>query len=420
MRNSASAIPSMTIPSVTPSDIRTMHLLRDEIALLDLRHEALFATGHPLFAANMAAERIALEAETRLPRKDVPIVLYDAGENLVSLAADRLTALGYSNIRRLEGDLRAWQAAGYELFQDVNSYAKAFGELVESRRHTPSLAADEVAALIADNANIRILDVRRFDEYATMNIPGSISVPGAELVLRAGKAAPDPETTIIVNCAGRTRSIIGTQSLINAGVANKVRALRNGTIGWTLARQNLEHGADRSGEIGAFEGAEANARDVAYRAGVRRLGLEDMKALEAQRHRTLYRFDVRAAEEYAAGHIAGFRHYPGGQLVQEIDMAAPVRGARIVLTDNMSVRADMTASWLAQMGWETYGLDGGYDGALEVTPPVVWPKPDPAHRYRRPYEGTDVDARAMQAYLDWEYGLVDQLRRDATHGFFVI
>ena len=410
----------MTIPSVTPSDIRTTLLLRDEIALLDLRHEARFATGHPLFAANMAAERIALEAETRLPRKDVPIVLYDAGENLVSLAADRLTALGYSNIRRLEGDLRAWQAAGYELFQDVNSYAKAFGELVESRRHTPSLAADEVAALIADNANIRILDVRRFDEYATMNIPGSISVPGAELVLRAGKAAPDPETTIIVNCAGRTRSIIGTQSLINAGVANKVRALRNGTIGWTLARQNLEHGADRSGEIGAFEGAEANARDVAYRAGVRRLGVDDMKALEAQRHRTLYRFDVRGTEEYAAGHIAGFRHYAGGQLVQEIDMAAPVRGARIVLTDDRSVRADMTASWLAQMGWETYVLDGGYDGALEVTPPVVWPKPDPAHRYRRPYEGTDVDARAMQAYLDWEYGLVDQLRRDATHGFFVI
>jgi rhodanese-related sulfurtransferase len=410
----------MTIPSVTPSDIRTALLLRDEIALLDLRHEALFATGHPLFAANMAAERIALESETRLPRKDVPIVLYDVGESLVSLAADRLTTLGYSNIRRLEGDLKAWQAAGYELFQDVNSYAKAFGELVESRRHTPSLAADEVAALIADNANIRILDVRRFDEYATMNIPGSISVPGAELVLRAGKAAPDPETTIIVNCAGRTRSIIGTQSLINAGVANKVRALRNGTIGWTLAKQNLEHGSDRRGEIGAFEGAEANARDVAYRAGVRRLGVDDMKALEAQRHRTLYRFDVRAAEEYAAGHIAGFRHYPGGQLVQEIDMAAPVRGARIVLTDNMSVRADMTASWLAQMGWETYVLDGGYDGALEVTPPVVWPKPDPAHRYRRPYEGTDVDPRAMQAYLDWEYGLVDQLRRDATHGFFVI
>jgi rhodanese-related sulfurtransferase len=413
-------MPIMTVPSVAPRQIRTALLLREEIALLDVRHEAVFATGHPLFAANMAADRITLEAETRLPRKDVPIVLYDDGEGLVPQAADRLAALGYGNVRQLDGGLEGWKSAGYELFQDVNSYAKAFGELVEHRRHTPSLAAEEVSALIADGANIQILDVRRFDEYATMNIPGSISVPGAELVLRAGRAAPDAETTIIVNCAGRTRSIIGTQSLINAGVTNKVRALRNGTIGWTLAKQNLEHGAGRRGEIGAIAGGETSARDVAYRAGVRHIGLAEMAALQAQADRTLYCFDVRSEEEYTAGHLAGFRHYPGGQLVQEIDMAAPVRGARIVLTDNLHVRADMTASWLAQMGWETYVLEGGYDGPLEIGPPLVIPKPDPSHRYRRPYEGTDIKESAMQAYLDWEYGLVEQLRRDGTHGFFVI
>jgi rhodanese-related sulfurtransferase len=410
----------MTIPTITPSQVRTALLLRDEIALLDVRHEAVFASGHPLFAANMAADRIELEAATRLPRKDAPIVVYDAGEGLAPLAAERLKALGYTNVRQLAGGLQAWLIAGFELFEDVNSYAKAFGELVESRRHTPSLPANEVAALIASKANVAILDVRRFDEYATMNIPGSLSVPGAELVLRAFSAAPDPETTIIVNCAGRTRSIIGAQSLINAGVANRVVALRNGTIGWTLAKQDLEHGADRRGEVGLFEGAQAKARDVAYRAGVRHLGPEDAVALSAQTHRTLYRFDVRDAEEYTAGHIPGFRHYPGGQLVQEIDMAAPVRGARILLTDNMGVRADMTASWLAQMGWETYVLEGGYDGTLEVGPPKILPRPDPAHRYRRPYEGTGVDTAAMQAYLDWEYGLVEQLRRDGSHGFFVI
>jgi rhodanese-related sulfurtransferase len=410
----------MTVPTITPSKVRLALLAREEIALLDVRHEAAFATGHPLFAANMSADRITLEAETRLPRKDAAIVVYDAGEGLVALAAYHLKQLGYSNVRLLDGGLEGWKAAGYELFQDVNSYAKAFGELVEHRRHTPSLSAEEVGGLIASQANVQILDVRRFDEYTTMNIPGSISVPGAELVLRAGRAAPDPETTIIVNCAGRTRSIIGAQSLINAGVVNKVRALRNGTIGWTLANQNLEHGSIRRGEIGAFDGAEANARDVAYRAGVRRLGPDELAALQAQTDRTLYRFDVRDAAEYTAGHIEGFRHYAGGQLVQEIDMAAPVRGARIVLTDNRSVRADMTASWLAQMGWEVYVLDGGYDGALEAKPPLNWPKADPAHRYRRPYEGTNIDTGAMQAYLDWEYGLVEQLRRDATHGFFVI
>src|SRR3954463_7757011 len=272
----------MTLPSITPSEVRTALLLRDEIALLDVRHEAAFATGHPLFAANIAAERILLEAEARLPRKDVPIVLYDAGEGLVAVGAERLAALGYTDIRRLDGGLQGWQAAGYELFQDVNSYAKAFGELVESRRHTPSLPANEVAELIAGKANVAILDVRRFDEYSTMNIPGSLSVPGAELGLRAGRAAPDPDTTIIVNCAGRTRSIIGTQSLINAGVANKVVALRNGTIGWTLANRNLEHGADRRGGIGLSEAAKAKARDVAYRAGVRHLSPQEAAALQAQ------------------------------------------------------------------------------------------------------------------------------------------
>lgn len=410
----------MKLSSVTPADIRRALLLREEIALLDLRYESAFATGHPLFAANMAADRIAVEAELRLPRKDAAIVLYDDGEGLVATGAERLAALGYTNISALDGGLKAWRDAGYQVFADVNSYSKAFGELVEARRHTPSFSADEVAKMIADKANIAILDVRRFDEYATMNIPGSVSVPGGELVLRAGQAAPDPDTTIIVNCAGRTRSIIGTQSLINAGVPNKVRALRNGTIGWTLARHTLDHGAERRGAIGSFEGGPANARDVAYRAGVRHIGANEMAALVAQTDRTLYRFDVRDIEEYAAGHLPGFRHYPGGQLVQETDMAAPVRGARILLTDDKGVRADMTASWLAQMGWEVYVLEGGYDGGLEVGPPRVPPKPDPAHRYRRPYEGIDVAQAAMQAYLDWEYGLVEQLRLDGTHGFYVI
>jgi len=411
---------SLSIPSITPQQIRSTLLLRDEIALLDVRHEAEFATAHPLFAANMAADRIALEAELRLPRRDAPIVLYDNGEGFVPAAAEALAKRGYSNIGALAGGLKAWRDAGYELFQDVNSYAKAFGELVESRRHTPSLPADDVAALIRSGANIAILDVRRFDEYATMNIPGSVSVPGGELVLRAGIAAPDPDTTIVVNCAGRTRSIVGTQSLINAGVPNKVVALRNGTMGWTLAHHTLEHGATRRGAIGPFAQADANARDVAYRAGVRRIGMNDLAALRAQATRTLYRFDVRSEEEYTAGHLNGFRHYPGGQLVQEIDMAAPVRGARIVLSDDMSIRADMTASWLAQMGWDTFVLDGGYDGALEAGPPQALPKGDPAHRYRRPYEGTDNLMAKMQAYLDWEFGLVEQLARDGTHGFFVI
>ncbi|MCW1383557.1 rhodanese-like domain-containing protein [Novosphingobium sp. KCTC 2891] len=409
--------------TTTAHDIRKALLAREEIALIDVREEADFARGHPLFAAQIPARRIEAEARWRIPRSDARVVVYDAGEGLAEPAAAQLRALGFSHNDVLEGGLDGWRAAGFELFEDVNSYSKAFGELVEHRRHTPSLPAPDVQALIDEKADIAILDARRFDEYATMSIPGGVSTPGAELVLRARAVAPDPDTTIIVNCAGRTRSIIGTQSLINAGLPNRIYALRNGTIGWTLAGQGLETGQQRraprpDGEF--VDEAREKARDVAYRAGVRRITLDELAHLQADAARTLYRYDVRLPEDFAAGHLPGFRNAQGGQLVQETDHFAPVRGARIVLADDLGPRADMTASWLAQLGWEVAVVEWPQGPALETGSDGAPAPRGPEGRYKRPYEGTDNAAAAMQAYLDWEFGLVEQLRRDGTHGFFVI
>lgn len=410
--------------TVTPAQIRAALLAGEEIALIDLRDEHDFAQGHPLFAAQIPFERLAVEARWRIPRLATPIIVYDDGDGLADDAVDHLATLGFTDVRALDGGLQAWRDAGYELFEDVNSYSKAFGELVEHRRHTPSLPAEEVQALIREKADIVIVDARRFEEYATMSIPTGTSVPGAELVLHARAVAPDPDTAIIVNCAGRTRSIIGAQSLVNAGVPNQVYALRNGTIGWTLAQQALESGQTRTApEASAEEAEEARgyARNVAYRAGVKRIGWAELAHLKADQARTLYLYDVRQPAQFAAGHIPGFRNAQGGQLVQETDHFAPVRGARIVLADNLGARADMTASWLAQMGWDVLVLDADWSQVTLETGADGAPPPRGSEgRYKRPYEGTDNKAAAMQAYLDWEYGLVDQLARDGTHGFYVI
>jgi len=412
------------IDTATPQDIRRALLVGSEIAIIDVREEHDFAQGHPLFAAQIPLRRIDEEARWRIPRLATPIIVYDNGEGLARKAAVRFEALGYSDVRELDGALSAWAAAGYELFEDVNSYSKAFGELVEHRRHTPSLAAEEVQALIREKADIKILDARRYEEYHTMSIPTGTSVPGAELALRARTIAPDPDTTIIVNCAGRTRSIIGAQSLVNAGVPNRVYALRNGTIGWTLAGQELETGQTRvAPEIDDLSADEArpHARDVAYRSGIKRIGWDELAQFQADTDRTLYLYDVRQPRDYESGHLPGFRNAQGGQLVQETDHNAPVRGARIVVTDNVGPRADMTASWLAQMGWDVSILDVDWSAVtLEKGPDGAPPPRGPEGRYKRPYEGTDNKAAAMQAYLDWEYGLVAQLERDGTHGFYVI
>ncbi|MFN6998065.1 MAG: rhodanese-like domain-containing protein, partial [Aquincola tertiaricarbonis] len=262
--------------NATPADVRAALLARREIALLDVREEDPYAQAHPLWAANLPLSKLELEAYGRIPRRDTAIVVYDDGEGFAQRAADRLQSLGYTDVRLLAGGLAGWREAGGELFRDVNVPSKSFGELVEAERHTPSLAAEEVKALLDAKADVVVLDARRFDEYQTMSIPTATSVPGAELVLRARALAPDPATRVIVNCAGRTRSIIGTQSLVNAGLPNPVAALRNGTIGWKLAGLQLDHGQQRRppAEVPAEVQAEARraAAGLAQRAGVRRIG----------------------------------------------------------------------------------------------------------------------------------------------------
>jgi rhodanese-related sulfurtransferase len=358
----------MTLLTVTPREVRQDWIARREIALLDLREEDPFARAHPLFASQLPLSRLELEILDRVPRKDAKIVLYDNGEGLVSPAGKRLAALGYTQIRALAGGLQAGRTPATSCSRTSIPTARRSANW-SRRGATPRPCPPRRSRRGSTRADQVILDSRRFEEYAVMNIPGGISTPGAELVLRAREIAPDPATTIIVNCAGRTRSLIGAQSLLNAGVPNPVFALRNGTIGWTLAQQTLEHGQSRrfpAVSDQTLEEARAKARDVAYRAGVRRIDAEGLADLAQDRKRTLYRFDVRTPEEYAAGHLPGFRSAPGGQLVQETDVFAPVRGGRIVLADDLGPRADMSASWLAQLGWDVYVLDGGFDGELET------------------------------------------------------
>ena len=201
-------VKSADIPFRDYAFVRSSLLERREIALLDVREEDPHAQAHPLFAANFPLSRLELDAYAKLPRRDVPIVTFDAGagDPDAMLAAVRLRALGYTDVSVFRDGLQGWIAAGGEVFRDVNVPSKSFGELVESIRHTPSLCAEDVQSLIDSGADVVIVDARRFDEYQTMCIPTAVSCPGAELVLRVPDLAPRPETRVIVNCAGRTRS----------------------------------------------------------------------------------------------------------------------------------------------------------------------------------------------------------------------
>jgi rhodanese-related sulfurtransferase len=326
-----------------------------ELALLDAREELAFGRRHLLMASCIPLSRLELMADDLVPRRGARVVWCDDGEGLAARAAERMSALGYQDVAWLDGGLAAWQAAGFRIYSGVHVPSKAFAEVVEHEAGTPWISAGDLQALIDSKADIAIWDSRSYEEYHNNSIPTAISVPGAELVYRFADLMPSPDTTVIVNCGGRTRSIIGAQSLINAGVRNKVVSLKDGTMAWHLAGLEVVHGATRTPPQVSAQGlqsaAEAAAR-VAARCGIARI---DMLSLEAWRaeaaQRSLYVLDVRTPEEYQAGHLRGARNAPGGQLVQETDSHIVIWGARIVLVDDNGIRATMTASWLKQMGW---------------------------------------------------------------------
>ncbi len=326
-----------------------------EIALLDAREEGPFSRRHLLMASCVPLSRLELLVDDLVPRRATRVVWCDDGEGLAARAARRMAALGYQDVAALDGGVAAWEEAGYRLYSGVHVTSKAFAEVVEHEAGTPWISAPDLQKLIDSGADIAIFDSRSYEEYHNNSIPTAISVPGAELVYRFADLTPSPETTIIVNCGGRTRSIIGAQSLINAGFLNKIMSLKDGTMAWHLAGIGVVPGATRrppevSG-AGLSAGREAAAR-VAARCDIPRIDKATLDRWRAEAaERTLYVLDVRTPEEYEAGHLRGARSAPGGQLVQETDAHVATWGGRIVLVDDNGVRATMTASWLKQMGW---------------------------------------------------------------------
>lgn len=340
---------------LTAADVKAMLGDGKELALVDVREELIFSQNHLLWARNVPFSRLELRFARLVPRRTTRIVLYDDNNGLAGRAADILARAGYSDISCLDGGVAAWEKAGFVAFSGVHVPSKAFGEFVEHDSGTPSVSAQELDALMRSGTNFRVLDSRPFDEYSRISIPTGINVPGAELVLRVRDIVPSPDTTIVVNCAGRTRSIIGAQSLINAGVPNKVVALRNGTMGWHLAGLTCDSGkTERAPDFSStgLAWAKAAAENVARKFGVERIDRATLERWRKDETRTTYIFDVRDPVEYTAGHLSGAISAPGGQLIQATDLYAGVLGARIVLTDDKEVRALMTASWLKQMGWK--------------------------------------------------------------------
>jgi rhodanese-related sulfurtransferase len=349
---------------MSPADFKHLLDTQATCACIDVREPGEYNSTHIPGTSLVPRRELEFRMRRLVPYLGTPVVVCDDDGQRATLAAATLERMGYSQVHVLDGGINRWTTSGYATEWGVNVPSKDFGEKMEVVHHVPTMRPEELQARQQRGENIILLDSRTPEEHRRATIPGSRSAPGGELALRVFEMVPDPDTEVVVHCAGRTRSIIGARLLQRMGFRN-VYDLRNGTMGWGMAGLELEHGSQRlelpEPSPTGLAAAEAFAERVAAEDGVRFLTIPALRELMARAEReNVYLIDVRTVQEYARGHIPGFQWSPGGQAVQRSDDLVGVRNGHVVFTCDGRVRATVTASWYRQMGFpNVYAVDGG-------------------------------------------------------------
>ena len=355
-----------TSASVSPTALNALLAGSTQFALIDVREAGEYNSSHIPGASLIPRRSLEFQMAGAVPVKRVPIVVCDDDGRRAALAAATLERMGYTDVSVMGGGMNSWVTQGFPTEWGVNVPSKDFGERVQVEHHVPTIEPAELHDRVQRGDELIILDTRTPEEYRRFCIPGGRSVPGGELALHITDITKDlsRDATIVVNCAGRTRSIIGTRTLQRMGLTN-VYGLENGTAGWLLAGLELETSANRveSQDVSpeGIAAAEAYADRLAEEDGVRLLTIGELQTRVAQReHETVYLVDVRTRGEYERGHVPGFRWFPGGQAVQRCDDLAVVKNGTVVFCCDRKARAIATASWYRQIGFrEVYAVQGG-------------------------------------------------------------
>ena len=409
--------PDLRTAKVTADELAAMRADGEELAVLDTRDVDAHTRGHVPESCPAPASELEGRLAGLLRRRAVRVVVIGEDDSAAHHAGHQIRRSGFTNVAVLAGGVEAWADAGYDVHDGIHTISKAFGEHVAHLRDTPMISAQALRSRRESGQAVALVDCRPEPEFAALHVPGASNAPGTELLARVIDMDLEAGAPIAVSCAGRTRSIIGAQTLIDAGVDAPVLALENGTMGWKLAGEELDTGTDGAARTapsaGALKEAATRARHLADTGAVPVIGESDLAGWLADDSRSTYVFDVSSPADYAAGHRPGFASAPGGQLIQELTARTAVPSARIVVADSDGVQSLITARWLRLMGREAYALPDANRGRWLET------DPDGAHepaRPAKPYERSVDALGAMRDYIEWELDLLDRVD-DSTFGW---
>lgn len=92
---------------------------KEKVTLVDVRENDEWRRGHLPNAVHVSRSWLEMQAESKVPDKDAPIIVYCAGGNRSALATETMKQMGYTNVRHMSGGFAGWRDAGLKIVQPV-------------------------------------------------------------------------------------------------------------------------------------------------------------------------------------------------------------------------------------------------------------------------------------------------------------
>ena len=346
------------------------------VAIFDVREPGEFENGAITGAVNIPIRDVAVRSD-EIPMDEQSYV-YCASGFRAALSTAALHILGHEGVRSFPPGYGAWEAAageaageGAEVPAEVEAAVESDFNVVEGvdafMSSVPEgyLAVGKIDAFkdAMENTDAYVIDLRETSEYDEGHIPGAVNIPLRTLADNLDKVPTDQP--VFVYCASGHRAGMGLSALGMLGYDN-VKSFPPGWKGWSGAEEEV---STEAVEAATFEAPEVDPEMLAAVAEYLNnipegwLAVKDVDQLSDAIDNGAFIIDVREADEYDQGHIAGAVNIPMRTIAQNVDEIPTDQP--VVVYCASGHRAAMSLAALQTMGLNgSRSFPGGY-GAWE-------------------------------------------------------
>jgi len=247
----------------------------------------------------------------------------------------------------------------------------------EAQSHVKIISAEETKALMDNNSNTVLLDIRAFDEFKEHGwIEGRTVLPHGMVIFKIRDIVPNKDVPIVVYCKKGKRSALVAYQIQQMGYEN-VRYLDGGILTWQRkGLPTVTSGVSRIAEQAVVPEGEMPTgkmpNDFVKEASGLVKGVSPFESNKLMESRNVFLLDIRSQQEIESqGIIDGALVMEHGKVIFNIKKKVHDANMPLLVICKQGGRSALIAQQLQEMGYnDVHHIEGGIVAWKEAGLPV--------------------------------------------------